>query len=143
VRINNNNGNVHFIMCPPLSRPRPNFFSLSNILYHTWIDSTRCVSALFFEHKNDRSITCPKSYSAKPRPDKTYYSGVLRHYIHFGNIPRYEKCAVCNVILASSRDLGLRYLSKLSSRFSTILVHARIKPVDGEATIVGITFTRL
>jgi len=132
-------------MCPPHSRPRSNFFSLSNILYYTWVGSARCVSSLFFEHKVDKSIKCPECYSGRPVTDKADYTGVLRHYIHFGNIPRYEKCDVCNVTVASPRDLSdcdtcpdhcadfLRYLSA-----------NRLSPwTEPEATIVGISTTRL
>jgi len=132
-------------MCPSLSRPRPNFFSLSNILYHTWVDSARCVSALFFEHKTDRSIACPECYSAKSRTDKIIYAGVLRHYIHFGNIPRYEKCTVCNVILASTRDiLDCDTCPNHRADFLRYLSANGLNPwTESEATILGITSTRL
>jgi len=132
-------------MCPPLTRPRPNFFSLSNILYLTWVDSARCVLALFFEHKDNKSIECPECYSAKLGTDKVNYSGVLRHYIHFGNIPRYERCVSCNVIVAASHDiLDCDTCSDHRADFLRYLSAHGLSPwTEPEATIVGISTTHL
>jgi len=132
-------------MCPPLSRSRPNFFSLSNLVYHAWVNSARCVSALFFEREDDKSIKCPECYSARPRTDHANYTGILRHYIHFGNIPRYEKCSACNVVIAAPGDiLDCDICLNHRVEFLEYLATEGLAPwTTAEATIVGISTTRL
>jgi len=132
-------------MCPPLSRPRPNFFSLSNIAYHAWVNSAQCVSALFFEREDDKSIRCAECYSARPTTDHANYTAILRHYIHFGNTPRFEECSVCNVVIAARGDiLDCDICLNHRAEFLDYLSAEGLTPwTTAEATIVGISTTRL
>jgi len=138
-------GNVQLIMCPPLSRTRPDRFSLSNVLYHTWVSSARCVSSLFLENDDDKSIKCPECYSARPITDQASYTAVLRHYIHLGNPPRYERCSACNVVIACPGDiLDCNICLSHRTEFLEYILAERLTPWTApEATIVGISTTRL
>jgi len=132
-------------MCPPLLRPRPNFFSLSNVLHHAWVNSARCVSALCFKREGDKLIKCPECYSARPSTDQVSYTGILRHYIHFGNTPRFEKCSTCNAVVAAPGDiLDCDICLNHRADFLEYLSEQGLTPWTGlEATIVGISTTRL
>jgi len=113
--------------------------------YEAWVRSSCCVSSIFFEHREDKSIECRACYLNLPRSNQELYRAVSRHYINFGTLDRVEECSTCNSRIGVTRPINSCGICPvIRARFLTYLHEEEERPwEDPESTIVGINTIRL
>jgi len=132
-------------MCP-LFRGSHRSSNLSNpfSVYRNWINSARCASSLFLEHRRTKIIKCPECCSAEGSANKSDYSLVLRHYLHFGFTDAFEKCSTCRIQLTSTGDVcGCSLYREEQPQFLDFLSRQGLRPwTEVEPTIIAVSTTR-
>lgn len=76
-----------------------------DLAFLTWLRSARCVTALYYTRENAELIKCIKCKSTKSPDSQAQYSGIISHYLHFGNSFNPKKCDTCRVSLAAQRNI--------------------------------------
>jgi len=112
--------------------------------YRNWVNSARCITSLFLEHRRTKIIKCPQCRSAEGSANRPIYSLVLRHYLHFGFTDAFKRCSACQVKLASTGDVrGCSLCREEQPLFLDFLSRQGLRPwTETEPTIVALSTSR-
>jgi len=132
-------------MCPPARNFRCPYCR-TGVPYSAWLDTTLCVTAVFYLHTNNQIEICDLCYEhIRDSQERRSYELIARHYFHIGYEEHFEICSLCNVIIPLSRPYFECYTFRLlRDDFADYLQRTGDDPYDSaDSTVITISQTTL